>query len=864
MKIFIAILATLFIAALAQPVSAAILFEHRAQQQVARGVTYERNRMMTEYGMLDVHVLIIDLTDPHLHIGPVASDRMGFRETTTSLLSQAGAVAGINADFFGLAGAYSVTFGPMASEGTLHALNASNNTMYNQFATFFLDEHNFPFMRYMRSHIHFYNNGHRHVDIGSFNNIGHDLQWPALINRQAMADTAMLNARFPGLVFVVVEGNTITHVSAPGETVRVPYNGYVLIIPARMSASYRPLFQVGEHAEVILSNSLDINFNQINAAIGGGGLILYDGQTVHDDGTAIAGRHPRSAIGISACREQLILMTVDGRTHSIGVTHDELADLLRHYDAVEAMHLDGGGSSTLVANNRVMNGIPGGAQRRVINALGVFDRAPIGTMSGLGMTFEQPRVFVGAPVAAVVFGEDDYWNRIALPPYTATMTAVPEAGRWLGQTFTPARAGAHLLTATYRDFVAESVLYAVEIAELRAHPANINTFEGANTRITFSGVGMDGTTIPATNVAQVRVVPTYLGTFENNEFIAANYGTGYLVATIDGVNTYVGIRVSGNPRLINTAAANVSFSGYPQFVGGSASRIQAYGRTLYRLTYEISADSTTQAAHMVFDPPLALPANPVAVSMLVFGDGSGHWLRGSVTDGAGRQHTIDFSRSLNYIGAQHVTAMLPTGAVGPFTLDRVWMVSLGAEMESSHIIHIERFEALYAPGYAVTVPQGPRFSDPTRVGRDFAGISGGIMEAIIVPAPGSRPRFRTFSRGYNRIAHLPVSAYGGGIFAANPYQWMGLMHNIDIIAPEFVVITMDANPLAFALPMEFELFHLAMTDHFAQGRTVFVVSATGTETEITMRDGIRYIDLAEGTPEIQFWLGDYREIFWAD
>jgi hypothetical protein len=92
------------------------------------------------------------------------------------------------------------------------------------------------------------------------------------------------------------------------------------------------------------------------------------------------------------------------------------------------------------------------------------------------------------------------------------------------------------------------------------------------------------------------------------------------------------------------------------------------------------------------------------------------------------------------------------------------------------------------------------------------------------------------------------------------------MPDILEIDPGYVVILLDENPLHFRQPMEFELFHLAMTELIAQGRLVFVVSAAGEETMLTMRDGVRYIDVKQpeqGIATIRFWT-DRGQIWWSD
>lgn len=88
---------------------------------------------------------------------------------------------------------------------------------------------------------------------------------------------------------------------------------------------------------------------------------------------------PRTAAGIADGGRRLLLVTVDGReTAQSGVTLAELAGLLTSLGAADAVNLDGGGSSTMVARppnaqrTDVVSTPAQDATRLVPNALGVF------------------------------------------------------------------------------------------------------------------------------------------------------------------------------------------------------------------------------------------------------------------------------------------------------------------------------------------------------------------------------------------------------------------------------------------------------------------------------------------------------------
>ena len=83
--------------------------------------------------------------------------------------------------------------------------------------------------------------------------------------------------------------------------------------------------------------------------------------------------YPRSAIGYSK-EGYLIMMVVDGRqADSRGVYLEELAIMMMEFNCDEAINLDGGGSSCMVADNRLLNRPVGrNNQREIMSAIGVF------------------------------------------------------------------------------------------------------------------------------------------------------------------------------------------------------------------------------------------------------------------------------------------------------------------------------------------------------------------------------------------------------------------------------------------------------------------------------------------------------------
>ena len=114
----------------------------------------------------------------------------------------------------------------------------------------------------------------------------------------------------------------------------------------------------------------------VTDALSAGPALLRDGTiniTADEEvffGSSIPDVHPRSAAGRTA-DGALILMVVDGRQDiSRGVYLEELALLMRSVGAVEALNLDGGGSSALVVDGTLLNRPTGGStEREVMSAI---------------------------------------------------------------------------------------------------------------------------------------------------------------------------------------------------------------------------------------------------------------------------------------------------------------------------------------------------------------------------------------------------------------------------------------------------------------------------------------------------------------
>lgn len=118
-----------------------------------------------------------------------------------------------------------------------------------------------------------------------------------------------------------------------------------------------------------------LGWENVYDAIGGMPVLVQDGQIVAPAcSTSFCRRNPRTAIGWTA-NGRILLVVVDGRRAkrwSVGASLGEMARIMRDLGAVQALNLDGGGSSTMVVLDKVVNKPSDNAERRVTTAVVVL------------------------------------------------------------------------------------------------------------------------------------------------------------------------------------------------------------------------------------------------------------------------------------------------------------------------------------------------------------------------------------------------------------------------------------------------------------------------------------------------------------
>jgi len=322
-----------------------------------------------------INALVLDPQRTRLALARAMDEIVG-AETTSSLAARHGALAAVNSGYFRTTGTY---------RGEPSGVLAIKNKILSE-----------PFGR--RSALAISNADGRtrmaiaHIDFKAEIKVGRG-QTRAVsgFNRpRAENELIIFTPEFhrttltkpDGLEIIVRRGRIVTVRDGAGSQI-IPRNGYVLSASgaARQwaQAHLRRGARVELKSQVISDPPLPFTADFI---IGGGPRLVENGQFAAAEAETFNAdfrrqRHPRTAIGIRR-DGRLVLLTVDGRQpkKSVGMTIEELASLMIEFECREALNLDGGGSTTMVISNKVVNNPSDQAgERAVSDALLISPRA---------------------------------------------------------------------------------------------------------------------------------------------------------------------------------------------------------------------------------------------------------------------------------------------------------------------------------------------------------------------------------------------------------------------------------------------------------------------------------------------------------
>ncbi|URM88858.1 phosphodiester glycosidase family protein [Streptomyces sp. MRC013] len=368
---------------------------------VAPGVGYRVVDVPSPRGTARVHLLSADLRDQRVSVGLLYPGAVAARAPLSALADGAGAVAGVNGDFFNLSEAQhpgvpatGAPVGPAVADGRAlkaavprgqrfgPALPPGTNTRMvlgvdgegrARLGELALDGE----VRTADGRLPLGGLNQYALPVGSVGAFTRDWGTVSRLRATCGTDTDRGAPCSRETYEVRVRGGRVVAVAeAPGAGAIAA--GTQVLVGREAGARWLRGLVVGDlvavhHRLVPVGAEPGVSFR---VAVGGY-PVLRDGRPLAGMDAATAA--VRSAAGVADDGRRLLLLALDGGPgFRAGLTVVELAALLRELGASDGVNLDGGGSSTLVARAdgaaavRVLNRPSGGAERPVPNGIGVF------------------------------------------------------------------------------------------------------------------------------------------------------------------------------------------------------------------------------------------------------------------------------------------------------------------------------------------------------------------------------------------------------------------------------------------------------------------------------------------------------------
>ncbi|MFD1859339.1 phosphodiester glycosidase family protein [Aeromicrobium camelliae] len=686
-------------------------------ERVAPGLDLTNFSRLEERGWNDGNVLTADLTTPTLSMDVVDSGAVTRTSTVSELARDNGAVAAVNGTFFDINHTSAPNYTSISSRdgmrvGTPTAM-PSLTLAQGRAAVQLLSAEGTLTVDGVEHELEGLNNPRLPADaIGVYTGAwgDHSLDRPAGAPEAPAEQVALAT---------VVDG-TVTEVSgildAPGAADIA--EGEQVLLGRDAGAAVVADLEVGQNLEIEVGPSADVDM-----AIAGSHQILRDGEVPELSGSLATSVHPRTAVGMNADGTELFVVTIDGRTAaSRGMTLPELGEFMADLGAENAVNLDGGGSTSMVARPagaedvRVQNTPSDGHERQVPNALVFYSSAPAEQLSDAKIEPQiegQTTIFAGQHRTFEGIGLGANLERIAADgefsvdgPVELTEAdgrAATVQGTAPGEGHVAYRVGGHQARLPVR--------IVGELVGLRSSTPAINLADAAaSAEVTIDGFDADG------HVARMEARDLEVSADPGLRATSDGQGTFLVQATSPSASGHVTFR-SGEAQVrvaVAVGTREVPITDFGDLDGFSDETARATGSfsaakgpepgtPAVRLQYDFTTSTATRGYYLIKDEPVTIDGDALALEMDIKGDASGAWPRLQVRAADGTVTNVD-GPTITWEGWQRTRFTVPAGLAQPLSVERVRIMETRPAASYQGDIMIANLRAITTPAASAESP----------------------------------------------------------------------------------------------------------------------------------------------------------------
>ncbi|GAB2986881.1 phosphodiester glycosidase family protein [Saccharothrix stipae] len=512
----------------------------------------------------------------------------------------------------------------------------------------------------------------------------------------------------------------------------VPADGQVLV-GREAGADALDTLAVGQRVAVEHTTKAD-DGSALRAAIGGNQLLIQDGEVVAPADPL----HPRTAVGFSADGKKMFLLTVDGRqgAYLLGLNLKDVAAILLEMGAHNALNLDGGGSSTLVARTPgaesvvVENTPSDGGERPVPNGLALYAPAGSGSLTGFWVrTAIDPRaapgsdtvpgghperVFPGLTRRLVADGHDETYGP-ARDDAHRWRTARADVGRVDPDGVFHAHRPGTTKAVAHRGGVTGEVELTVlgALAGLSATTSRLSLPEvGGTSALGVVGRDAEGFTAPVEPADVVlhydrSVIDVVPGADGSLLVTALRPGATTVEARVGAHVVRVPVTVGLEERLLAGFDDGAAWTfGSARGSGSVAPVSEGHTGAGLRMSYDFSRSTGTRTAYAIPPRPIEVPGQPLALGAWVYGHGRGEWTAFTVTDSSGLSRSL-YGPYITWTGWRYLEVPVPAGLAFPLRVNRFYTIETKADRQYTGEVIVDDIVAKVPPAVELPVVEEP-------------------------------------------------------------------------------------------------------------------------------------------------------------
>ncbi len=493
-------------------------------------------------------------------------------------------------------------------------------------------------------------------------------------------------------------------------------DGYI-VLSAQGEKSIATLKQLGIGETHEMSFRFNEFWSNVKFAVGGIELLLKDGEVYS---TSDKSNQPRTSIGIRA-DGTVVMATFDGRGAggAAGMSYESAAKAMRALGCVDALNLDGGGSTTFVLRNpgdmeaSVVNNLSGSSARQIANALVLMNTTPKQySPSQLVVSPKKQTVLLGGKYNLSVTGAyDESYKPHDVPSelFWTTDSDINEMS--VTGEFTAYEPGEFTVTAASATAEGSSSVKVTDYVDtITSEVSEIEANAGETVEIKVSA-SLNGEPVLSSPELFSWSAPESLGVFNTPGVLTLSETATEGKITVSYGESFTTVKIiPKTPPVTITGFEDDNVTFIPMPIGTKvnpnfkleteANLVHDDSRSL-KFYYNFLNTTGSVGSYVMVSPESAnnsayiLATAPKKLSMRVLGDASGVELRSIIEDANGTQHTISYGK-VEHSGWGYMEAALPEGIATPIYVKVPVHLVSNPEKLTHGCLYFDTLRAIYS------------------------------------------------------------------------------------------------------------------------------------------------------------------------